>query len=103
MIDLSRQQTKLRPGTDFYETEAIVFTGAEVRRLVIPPGKKIPKHKQANTEVWIVNSGTAKINGEVTDIFVCRPGESHCLENIGSEDVEVLAVQIDLYLRHFGG
>ena len=78
----------------------------QVKRITVKPGEKLSvqmHHHRA--EHWIVVSGTAKVivNGEgslVTEnqsIYVPL-GATHCLENPGKVDLEMIEVQVGSYL-----
>lgn len=78
----------------------------QVKRIVLKPGAKISlqmHHHRA--EHWVVVSGIAKVTrGE--DVFILKEnqstyiplGETHCLENLGKVDLEVIEVQSGNYL-----
>jgi mannose-1-phosphate guanylyltransferase len=80
--------------------------GYKVKRLTVRPGAKLSlqmHHHRA--EHWIVVSGTAKVtNGENTIVLAENEstyipiGQTHCLENPGTVDLEIIEVQSGLYL-----
>ncbi len=80
--------------------------GYKVKRLTVRPGAKLSlqmHHHRA--EHWIVVSGTAKVtNGENTIVLAENEstyipiGQTHCLENPGTVDLEIIEVQSGSYL-----
>ncbi len=67
---------------------------------VIPPGCSIGKHTHTGDyEIYYFLKGKGLLddNGEVLevgpgDMMLCKDGDYHALENIGSEDLEYVAV-----------
>lgn len=96
--------TVYRPWGAF--TNLAEASGFKVKRIVVNPGAALSvqlHHKRS--EHWVVVSGTAKVlNGD--KILVLGPNEStfipvghkHSLENPGEEPLELIEVQIGLYL-----
>jgi mannose-1-phosphate guanylyltransferase/mannose-6-phosphate isomerase len=78
----------------------------QVKKLTVTPGAKLSlqiHHQRA--EHWVVVSGTAKVI-KGNDEFLLEEnqstyislGEVHSLENVGSEDLELIEVQSGSYL-----
>ena len=88
-----------------YQTLAL-NDGFQVKILVVTPGGRLSlqKHFQ-RSEHWVVVKGTAKVvNGD--KVFNLKEGEStyipknvqHSLENLQTEDLEIIEVQSGNYL-----
>jgi mannose-6-phosphate isomerase-like protein (cupin superfamily) len=69
-------------------------------KTVIPPGASIGVHKhEGDCEVYYILKGEALLNDNGTevklgpgDVNLCRDGETHGIENIGSGDLEYIAI-----------
>ena len=82
-------------------------TGYRVKRISIKPGQKISVQlHHYRSEQWIVVSGTASVrNGD--SVLTLKANEStfipketiHSLENVGSEQLELIEVQLGDYLE----
>jgi quercetin dioxygenase-like cupin family protein len=67
---------------------------------IIPPGGSIGQHTHSGDfETYYILRGRARVldNGAVDelgpgDMMQCRDGEYHAIENIGSDDLEYIAV-----------
>lgn len=68
--------------------------------ITVDPGKSIGFHQHSgDSETFYILSGTATYNdnGSITELFpgdvaLCRDGESHALENNGTEPVSFVAM-----------
>ncbi|MCP5463730.1 MAG: mannose-1-phosphate guanylyltransferase/mannose-6-phosphate isomerase [Deltaproteobacteria bacterium] len=78
----------------------------KVKRILVKPGHKLSlqKHEQ-RSEHWVVVKGKAQAQAddvvrvlEQNDSFYVHPQSIHRLENIGSEMLEIIEVQIGAYL-----
>ena len=82
-------------------------TGYRVKRISIKPGQKISVQLHHHrSEQWVVVSGTASVrNGD--SVLTLKANEStfipketiHSLENVGSEQLELIEVQLGDYLE----
>jgi len=80
--------------------------GYKVKRLTVRPGARLSLQMHYHrAEHWIVVSGTAKVtNGENTVVLTENEstyipiGQTHCLENPGTVDLEIIEVQSGSYL-----
>jgi mannose-6-phosphate isomerase-like protein (cupin superfamily) len=69
-------------------------------KTVIPPGASIGVHKhEGDCEVYYILKGEAVVMDNGTpvklgpgDVNFCRDGETHGIENVGSDDLEYIAV-----------
>lgn len=78
----------------------------QVKRITVDPGGRLSlQYHHHRSEHWIVVAGTARVTvGE--DVMALQPGEQvfipqgavHRLENMGSEPVEIIEVQLGSYL-----
>ena len=102
-----RPQMKGGPGTvtmeKYFKKEE--FGGEHVRvcsKLILPPGSGIGLHAHnGEDEVYIVLKGKGRVNdnGNISDISVgdtvlTGRGESHSVECIGTETLEILALVV---------
>jgi mannose-6-phosphate isomerase len=87
-------------------------TGNKVKRILVHPGQRLSLQKHAQrAEHWLVVRGTARItlgsaDGETLNEFDLTSGQ-HCdiaigqihrLSNLGQEPVEIIEVQMGVYL-----
>jgi mannose-6-phosphate isomerase len=104
--DLDQASYSAMPGT------ASAAAGNKVKRICVQPGQRISLQKHAQrAEHWVVVRGTARITlgqpdgetfkefdlhvGQHCDIAV---GQVHRLSNLGHEPVEIIEVQMGVYL-----
>jgi quercetin dioxygenase-like cupin family protein len=74
--------------------------GRVFSKVVIPPGASLGVHRhEGDCEVLYILKGEALFNDNGTevklgpgDVNFCRDGDSHSVENIGSGDLECIAV-----------
>jgi mannose-6-phosphate isomerase-like protein (cupin superfamily) len=85
------------------EKDDFAQTGRLFAVTTIKPGCSIGEHThQGDFEVYVINSGQGRFtdNGQPPvmvgpgDVCLTRDGESHALENIGTEDLVMTAVVI---------
>ena len=86
--------------THFLDEEEAYGTGRLFGVSIIPPGGSIGYHThEGDFEIYYIIKGTAKvIDNEDEDVLhpgdsmICREGESHSIENIGTCDLEYVAI-----------
>ncbi|WGL15882.1 cupin domain-containing protein [Microbulbifer bruguierae] len=101
--DIARQQPGPHKGGG--ETTAFpFFAGASdmelvFRKRILHPGAAIGYHEQHKDEIYYVISGTGELtmNGEKSEVgpgtaILTRPGSSHGLRQVGSEDLVIFIV-----------
>ncbi len=85
----------------YYVNEERSSPGAmRIVRIVIPPGSSIGYHQHlGDEEVYLILRGKGEVNdnGQVKtaspgDLVLTRSGEYHGIKNVGSEDLELLAI-----------
>ncbi len=82
------------------EAEEMHGKGSLFARVILPPGASIGEHTHTgNFETFYILKGRAKLtdNGQILELgpgdgHLCDDGGSHALENIGAEDLELVAV-----------
>ena len=84
----------------FMDQQMANGAGRLFAKTIIPPGSSVGLHKhEGDSEVYFILDGKALVNDNGTevelgpgDVNFCRDGESHGIENIGTSDLEYIAI-----------